>query len=114
MNIAKVLNKLLKEKNITVYKMAKDLNMSENSLRYICNGKTDNPHVLTLQALSKYLGVDINVFLQDSNVEDIKSVEPQDKLDNLDSVEKRLINHFRKLDDTQKEKIIDVIKVMDV
>ena len=52
------LRDILKEKNISRYKMAKDLGRKWNTINDWC--KSDNMYVKDMQTCSNYLGVDIN------------------------------------------------------
>ncbi len=53
------LNKIAKEKNISMYRIAKDGELSMSYVWDICKGKKENPSLSILRKLSKVLDVSI-------------------------------------------------------
>lgn len=59
MSLSENLNKIAKEKNISMYRIAKDGELSMSYVWDICNGKRENPSLSVLRKLSKALEVNI-------------------------------------------------------
>ena len=59
MNIERLL-KILKEKHITRYRLAKLSGISESAIARLINEKNKDPKISTVKAIAKALQVDIN------------------------------------------------------
>ncbi|MDU1306257.1 MAG: helix-turn-helix transcriptional regulator [Clostridium perfringens] len=58
-NIAKNINEIAKEKNITMYRLAKDSNLSMSYVWEICKGKRENPSITVVCKIAKALGTTV-------------------------------------------------------
>ena len=58
-----LIKKLLKEKNITIYRLAKITSIDETGLRNIINGKIKDPHISTIAKIAKALNVKVDDLL---------------------------------------------------
>lgn len=68
--IIRKIRKLRDDKNLTMVKMAKDLNMNRATLyNYIEKNETDNLTVEFLYKCSEYFNVPITYFLQEETIE---------------------------------------------
>ena len=63
-NIVSALTKERINQGISQYKMAKDIGMSKSSISYIEN-QTQTPSLRTIIIIADYLGVKLNVLLDD-------------------------------------------------
>ena len=59
MNIEKLL-KLLKERNMTAYRLAKESGVSRGQLSDLINGKKPNPSINTVIKIAKVLGCKVD------------------------------------------------------
>lgn len=60
-----LIKKLLKEKNMTIYRLAKITSIDETGLRNIINGKRKDPHISTITKIAKALNVKVDDLLLD-------------------------------------------------
>ena len=60
-----LIKKLLKEKNMTIYRLAKITSIDETGLRNIINGKIKDPHISTITKIAKALNVKVDDLLLD-------------------------------------------------
>lgn len=60
-----LIKKLLKEKNMTIYRLAKITSFDETGLRNIINGKRKDPHISTILRIAKALNVKVDDLLLD-------------------------------------------------
>lgn len=58
MNISKNLKRLMENKGVTAYRVAKDLNVSQTSIRNWLNGSS--PHEFMLDKISAYFGCSVS------------------------------------------------------
>lgn len=58
-----LIKKLLKEKNMTIYRLAKITSIDETGLRNIINGKRKDPHISTIAKIAKALNVKVDDLL---------------------------------------------------
>lgn len=58
-----LIKKLLKEKNMTIYRLAKITSIDETGLRNIINGKRKDPHISTIAKIAKSLDVKVDDLL---------------------------------------------------
>ncbi|WP_415331033.1 helix-turn-helix domain-containing protein [Clostridium perfringens] len=58
-NIAKNINEIAKEKNITMYRLAKESNLSISYVWEICKGKRENPSIAVICKIAKALGTTV-------------------------------------------------------
>lgn len=65
MKISINLKQLLEEKNITIYKISKDMNIDSSLLYQILRGDVENPRVLTLKKITDYLGVTVDELIKE-------------------------------------------------
>lgn len=59
-NIAKNINKIAKEKNITMYRLAKESNLSMSYVWEICKGKRENPSITVISKIAKVLDATVD------------------------------------------------------
>lgn len=59
MNIRKIKD-LMKEKNMSIYRLSKETGISDSLLGKILNGKVENPRIQTVKQIAKALYVTID------------------------------------------------------
>lgn len=59
MNTRKIKD-LMKEKNMSIYRLSKETGISDSLLGKILNGKVENPRIQTVKQISKALNVTID------------------------------------------------------
>lgn len=59
MNTRKIKN-LMKEKNMSIYRLSKETGISDSLLGKILNGKVENPRIQTVKQIAKALNVTID------------------------------------------------------
>lgn len=59
MNIRKIKD-LMKEKNMSIYRLSKETGISDSLLGKILNGKVENPRIQTVKQIAKALNVAID------------------------------------------------------
>ena len=59
MNIRKI-KVLMKEKNMSIYRLSKETGISDSLLGKILNGKVENPRIQTVKQIAKALSVTID------------------------------------------------------
>lgn len=59
MNIRKIKD-LMKEKNMSIYRLSKETGISDSLLGKILNGKVENPRIQTVKQIAKALNVTID------------------------------------------------------
>ncbi|CUP62470.1 conjugal transfer protein TrbA [Anaerostipes hadrus] len=59
MNIRKI-KELMKEKNMSIYRLSKETGISDSLLGKILNGKVENPRIQTVKQIAKALSVTID------------------------------------------------------
>ncbi|ALG49405.1 helix-turn-helix domain-containing protein [Clostridium perfringens] len=57
--LAKNIARIAKEKNITMYRIAKDSNLSMSYVWEICKGKRENPSITVICKIAKALGTTV-------------------------------------------------------
>ena len=57
--ISKNITRIAKEKNITMYRIAKDSNLSMSYVWEICKGKRENPSITVICKIAKALGTTV-------------------------------------------------------
>ncbi|EDT14060.1 TPA: helix-turn-helix transcriptional regulator [Clostridium perfringens] len=57
--ISKNITRIAKEKNITMYRIAKDSNLSMSYVWEICKGKRENPSITVTCKIAKALGTTV-------------------------------------------------------
>ncbi|EOU1153723.1 helix-turn-helix domain-containing protein [Clostridium perfringens] len=57
--ISKNITRIAKEKNITMYRIAKDSNLSMSYVWEICKGKRENPSIAVICKIAKVLGTTV-------------------------------------------------------
>lgn len=67
MEIGTNLKKILEGKNITAYKISKDLNINESLIYQILRGEVKNPRVSTLKKIADYLEVTVDELIGGTN-----------------------------------------------
>ena len=60
MEINDKIKRLLKERNISIHKLAKEANIPVSNIYKITQGKNLNPGVYTVKAIADYLGITID------------------------------------------------------
>lgn len=58
--ISKNISRIAKEKNITMYRIAKDGNLSMSYVWEICKGKRENPSITVISKIAKVLGTTVD------------------------------------------------------
>lgn len=100
MDIGKRFIELRTRKGISVYRLSKIVDVSENHIRAIEKDKS-NPSINTLEVLLTVLGSNLSEFFNDS--EDI--LYPTES-------EKMLVQHFRCLNDEEQEAVLKLVLLM--
>lgn len=59
-NISRNISRIAKEKNLTMYRIAKDGNLSMSYVWEICKGKRENPSITVISKIAKVLGTTID------------------------------------------------------
>ena len=59
MNTRKIKD-LMKEKNMSIYRLSKETGISDSLLGKLLNGKVENPRIQTVKQIAKALNVAIN------------------------------------------------------
>ncbi len=93
--IVENINKIRKEKNLTIKELASISNIPFSTLNKICSNITKDPHISILLKLSKALNCDINTLCSINNIIDF-----QDKI---------IFNRIKRLNSTQKDNLINYI-----
>lgn len=62
MNTRKIKD-LMKEKNMSIYRLSKETGISDSLLGKILNGKVENPRIQTVKQIAKALNVTIDEIL---------------------------------------------------
>lgn len=65
--IGELVNELLKEKNMTQYRLHKKSGLSKSYISELVSGKYQNPSMKTLTKLSKGLGVSVARLINDAS-----------------------------------------------
>ena len=87
------INKIRKQKNLTIKELANISNIPFSTLNKICSNITKDPHISILLKLSKALNCDINTLCGMSNIIDFQEKVIFDKIKKLNSIQKdNLIN----------------------
>lgn len=100
MDIGSKLNFIRETKKISVYKLSKLTDISENHIHNIEKGITQ-PSVLILEKLLSYLGTNLSEFFNEN-----------DNVVSLNKFETELIQNIRLLDDEKSNAILKIIKLM--
>lgn len=58
--LAKNISRIAKEKNITMYRIAKDSNLSISYVWEICKGKRKNPTITVISKIAKVLNTTVD------------------------------------------------------
>lgn len=58
--ISQNISRIAKEKNITMYRIAKDGNLSMSYVWEICKGKRENPSITVISKIAKVLGTTVD------------------------------------------------------
>ena len=99
MDIKKLLNKALKNKGFTRYRLAKEGNISESTLTNIFT-RGNCPTLGTLEIICDTLGITLSQFFAENDM-----IEATDEV-------KELFNEWAFLTSTQKEAVLQTIKAM--
>ena len=95
--IVENINKIRKQKNLTIKELSNISNIPFSTLNKICSNITKDPHISILLKLSKALNCDINTLCGISNIIDFKEKVIFDKIKKLNSIQKdKLINYIDK------------------
>ena len=95
--IVENINKIRKQKNLTIKELANISNIPFSTLNKICSNITKDPHISILLKLSKALNCDINTLCGISNIIDFQDKIIFDKIKKLNSTQKdNLINYIDK------------------
>lgn len=64
MEISDKINQILKERNISANKLAKEADISVSNIYKIIQGKNLNPGIYTVKAIADYLGITIDELIE--------------------------------------------------
>ncbi len=93
--IVENINKIRKQKNLTIKELANISNIPFSTLNKICSNITKDPHISILLKLSKALNCDINTLCGINNIIDFQDKIIFDKVKKLNSKQKdNLINYI--------------------
>ena len=95
-----ILKKLMAEKNISNYRLAKDISVSNSTIANWLNG-TAHPNNERLQKLSDYFAVPVDYLLGKT---DIKNKPAENG--GLTELEQKLLDTFRSLSETQQKALL--------
>lgn len=101
MNISEILYYWRDLKNISIYKLSKLSDVSENHIRNLENGKKQ-PTIKTLQALTDGLNITLSEFFNVDN----------DKITYLSEGEKKILNLYRRLPKDKADILIEFYEKM--
>lgn len=124
------IRKIRKDKKISINKLSKATSISLGYLSDLENNKSKNPSFEKLNTIAKALGVPVNVFFDNENIEtnedkiykksdkDIKRIETalsktktQDKKEiSLTDEEIHILNLYKKLNDKDKAKVEGIME----
>ncbi len=90
--IVENINKIRKEKNLTIKELSNIRNIPFSTLNKICSNITKDHHISILLKLCKALNCDINTLCGISNIIDFKDKVIFDKIKNLNSIQKNKLN----------------------
>ena len=89
------INKIRKQKNLTIKELSNISNIPFSTLNKICSNITKDPHISILLKLSKALNCDINTLCGINNIIDFQDKIIFDKVKKLNSKQKdNLINYI--------------------
>ena len=100
MDIGSKINFIRKTKKISVYKLSKLCDISENHIRNIEKGIAQ-PSILILEKILLSLGTNLSEFFNENN-----------NVVSLNNFETELIQNIRLLDDEKANAILKIIKLM--
>ncbi|WP_372776319.1 helix-turn-helix domain-containing protein [Paenibacillus sp. 79R4] len=113
MDIAEKVQRLMDEKGVTAYRLAKDTGVSYTGLTKILNGATKHPQIDSLKLIADYFGKQVDYFTDDEKTvpewatakdkRDFKKMLEEDEPVMFDGVP---------INDEDKEKIKRVIEAM--
>ena len=101
MNVGERLQALRKAKNISIYKLSQDSNVSENHIRNLERG-TKQPTIATLEQLTCCLNITLSEFF---NIGDIDVLYPTKN-------EKEFIDYYRTLSKEKADALLSFCKII--
>ncbi len=75
------LKSILKEKNITEYRLAKLANMNRSTINTITHGNSEKPNIETIEKIAKALNIPISELLEQPNENEAQELVKQDIID---------------------------------
>lgn len=66
MSLAKAIDKLAKEKNISKYRIAKCAGIAQTTLSEIATGKNTNPTIETIEKIASGIGVTVSELMMEA------------------------------------------------
>ncbi|MCQ2017250.1 helix-turn-helix domain-containing protein [Clostridium butyricum] len=75
MSLGQAINLLVKEKNITKYKISKNSGIAQTTLSEIASGKNTNPTIETIEKIAKGIGITASQLIK--YAEDMESNQNQ-------------------------------------
>ena len=109
-----ILEKILKERKLTVYKLSKETGIAQATFS-IWKNKNLLPSIKNLKIISNYLNVDINIFLGLKPVKNIELTKEEENLiNNLreKKIDKDLLEFFSLSSEIEKEKYLEILKII--
>lgn len=110
-----IFEQLLKEKNLTAYKVHKATGVAQSSLSDWKNGKS-KPKYESMKKIADFLGVSVD-YLTEGNAAPPPTAQqkkpiPQEDALSLDTLEYALYGEARDLDDDEKQQVLDLVRLM--
>ena len=109
-DMCKRIDELLTEKGITGAKMSQDLGMSRSFMTELRKGRAKSVKLETAQKIADYFGVSVHDLMDDE--ESKKAPTNAGERDILDEVDIGFYNGYKELDESDKEVLRDMVRVM--
>lgn len=106
MGIGKTLSEILREKNIAVTDLARDINIAPTTIYSIIERDNMKIDISVLLRICKSLNVDIETFYQDYLDSERKEIA-----DTLTNEERKMLKRYRALDQHGKDLVNTVLKM---
>lgn len=110
-------NSLMKRRNISVYRLAQKIEMSQSSLSEIIKNTNTNPRVNTLFKISEELDVPISMFFKNERLEDVN--QESTDIEKTFPVENKQVTHLEtiesalhKMNKEEHEKAYNILKII--
>lgn len=110
------LNQLMQEKNISGYKLGKDIGISSGLYSQWKNNKNINPQKEIINKLSKYFNVSVDFLLGKTDDRNIKIIDGNNVNEQQEEYKQEqqteIYNIYDKLNDTNKKILTDIGKTI--